>query len=57
MRSAFAMTESVHQTECVPQDVFTMLVIMAVATTIMTGPLVQILLRRAGHEETKPIEA
>lgn len=51
------MTESVHQTECVPQDVFTMLVIMAVATTIMTGPLVQILLRRAGHEETKPIEA
>jgi Kef-type K+ transport system membrane component KefB len=41
----------------IPQDVFTMLVIMAVATTIMTGPLVQILLRRAGHEETKPIEA
>jgi Kef-type K+ transport system membrane component KefB len=31
-----------------PQDVFTMLVIMAIGTTIMTGPLLQLLLKRAG---------
>jgi K+:H+ antiporter len=33
----------------IPQDMFTMLVIMAVATTIMTGPLLQLLLRKTGH--------
>jgi Kef-type K+ transport system membrane component KefB len=33
----------------VPQKAFTMLVIMAVATTIMTGPLLQYLLPRMGH--------
>jgi Kef-type K+ transport system membrane component KefB len=32
-----------------PQKTFTMLVIMAVATTIMTGPLLQYLLPRMGH--------
>ena len=32
-----------------PQRPFTMLVIMAVATTLMTGPLLQRLLPRAGH--------
>jgi Kef-type K+ transport system membrane component KefB len=32
-----------------PQKVFTMLVIMAVVTTIMTGPLLQRLLPRIGH--------
>jgi Kef-type K+ transport system membrane component KefB len=32
----------------IPQDVFTMLVIMAVVTTIMTGPLLKRLLPRAG---------
>ena len=32
-----------------PQKVFTMLVIMAVTTTIMTGPLLQVLLPRAGY--------
>jgi Kef-type K+ transport system membrane component KefB len=32
-----------------PQKTFTMLVIMAAGTTIMTGPLLQILLPRMGH--------
>ena len=32
-----------------PQKVFTMLVIMAIATTVMTGPLLQLLLPRTGH--------
>jgi hypothetical protein len=34
-----------------------MLVIMAVATTIMTGPLRQVLLPRVGHRVDKLIEA
>src|SRR5262249_33072764 len=33
----------------IPQDMFTMLVIMAVATTVMTGPLLQALFRTTGH--------
>jgi len=41
----------------IPQDVFTMLVIMAVATTIMTGPLLQLLLRKAGHKLEMLVEA
>jgi Kef-type K+ transport system membrane component KefB len=32
----------------IPQDVFTMLVFMAIATTVMTGPLLQYFLPRAG---------
>jgi Kef-type K+ transport system membrane component KefB len=41
----------------IPQDVFTMLVIMAVATTVMTGPLLQVMLPRAGYRIDKLIEA
>jgi Kef-type K+ transport system membrane component KefB len=41
----------------IPQDVFTMLVIMAVGTTIMTGPLLQLLLPRAGYRVPSPVEA
>ena len=33
----------------IPQNVFTMFVIMAVVTTVMTGPLLKILLPRIGH--------
>jgi Kef-type K+ transport system membrane component KefB len=33
----------------IPQKVFTMLVIMAVVTTLMTGPLLRYLLPRAGY--------
>jgi Kef-type K+ transport system membrane component KefB len=33
----------------IPPRVFTMLVIMAVVTTIMTGPLLKVMLPRAGH--------
>ena len=33
----------------IPQNVFTMLVIMAVVTTVMTGPLLRLLLPRAGY--------
>jgi Kef-type K+ transport system membrane component KefB len=40
-----------------PQDVFTMLVIMAVSTTVMTGPLLQVLLPRAGYRVTRLVEA
>ena len=33
----------------IPPKVFTMLVIMAVVTTLMTGPLLRYLLPRAGY--------
>ena len=41
----------------IPRNVFTMLVIMAVVTTIMTGPLLRVLLPRAGHRIPAGIEA
>ena len=33
----------------IPQNVFTMMVIMAVGTTLMAGPLLKRLLARTGH--------
>jgi Kef-type K+ transport system membrane component KefB len=33
----------------IPPKVFTILVIMAITTTLMTGPLLKLLLPRAGH--------
>jgi Kef-type K+ transport system membrane component KefB len=41
----------------VPQNAFTMLVIMAVVTTVMTGPLLKLLLARLGHRVLDGIEA
>lgn len=41
----------------IPQNVFTMLVIMAVVTTVMTGPLLRVLLPRAGYAVPVGIEA
>lgn len=41
----------------VPQKMFTMLVIMAVVTTLMTGPLLRLLLARIGHPIPQGIEA
>ncbi len=41
----------------IPQKVFTMLVIMAVVTTIMTGPLLKLLLPRVGHAIPAGVEA
>lgn len=41
----------------IPQDVFTMLVIMAIGTTMMTGPLLQRLLPRAGLSASRNSEA
>jgi Kef-type K+ transport system membrane component KefB len=40
-----------------PPQVFTMLVVMAVATTLMTGPLLRVLLPRAGHVIPGGVEA
>lgn len=40
-----------------PQNVFTMLVIMAVGTTVMTGPLLRLLLPRAGYAIRQGVEA
>jgi hypothetical protein len=40
----------------IPQNVVTMLVIMAVVTTAVTGPLLQILLPRAGYRIPVGIE-
>jgi len=40
-----------------PQNVFTMLVIMAVTTTVMTGPLLRLLLPRAGYAVPQGVEA
>jgi Kef-type K+ transport system membrane component KefB len=41
----------------IPQNVFTMLVIMAVATTIMTAPLLRLILPRIGHVIPVRVEA
>jgi Kef-type K+ transport system membrane component KefB len=41
----------------IPQKVFTMLVIMAVVTTVMTGPLLRLLLPRAGYVIPEGLEA
>jgi len=41
----------------IPRDAFTMLVIMAVVTNLMTGPLLRLLLPRMGHAVPKGIEA
>jgi Kef-type K+ transport system membrane component KefB len=41
----------------IPQKVFTMLVIMAVVTTVMTGPLLRVLLPRAGYVIPVGVEA
>lgn len=41
----------------IPQKVFTILVIMAVVTTVMTGPLLKRLLPRIGHEIPTGVEA
>lgn len=40
-----------------PRSVFTMLVVMAVVTTVMTGPLLRLLLPRMGHNIRDRIEA
>lgn len=40
-----------------PQPVFTMLVLMAIATTVMTGPLLHILLPRMGHRMAERAQA
>ena len=41
----------------IPQKVFTMLVLMAVATTLMTGPLLKRLLLAIGHQIPAALEA
>ncbi len=41
----------------IPQKVFTMFVIMAVVTTVMTGPLLHLLLPRAGYVIPEGVEA
>jgi Kef-type K+ transport system membrane component KefB len=41
----------------IPQSMFTMLVVMAVVTTVMTGPLLRILLPRLHHAIPEGIEA
>jgi Kef-type K+ transport system membrane component KefB len=41
----------------IPQSMFTMLVIMAVVTTMMTGPLLRVLLPRLSHSIPEGIEA
>ncbi len=41
----------------IPQKIFTMLVIMAVVTTVMTGPLLRRILPRMGHVIPKGIDA
>jgi Kef-type K+ transport system membrane component KefB len=41
----------------IPRKVFTMLVIMAVVTTVMTGPLLRMLLPRAGYFRPQRVEA
>jgi Kef-type K+ transport system membrane component KefB len=45
------------ETGFLPQKVFTMLVIMAVVTTIMTGPCLRVLMPRLGLEIPRNVEA
>jgi Kef-type K+ transport system membrane component KefB len=45
------------ETGFLPQKVFTMLVIMAVVTTLMTGPFLKILMPRLGLVIPRNIEA
>jgi Kef-type K+ transport system membrane component KefB len=45
------------ETGFLPQKVFTMLVIMAVVTTVMTGPLLTLTMSRLGLAVAKPVEA
>ena len=46
-----------YDLKLIPQKVFTMLVFMAVITTLMAGPLLKRLLRAAGHEVPAGLEA
>lgn len=46
-----------HDLGFIPQKVFTMLVIMAVVTTVMTGPLLRVLLPRAHYVIPEGVEA
>jgi Kef-type K+ transport system membrane component KefB len=46
-----------YDLKIIPRDAFTMLVIMAVVTNLMTGPLLRLLLPRMGHAVPKGIEA
>jgi len=41
----------------IPQNMFTMLVIVAIVTTMMTGPLLRLLLPRAGYVIPVGVEA
>jgi Kef-type K+ transport system membrane component KefB len=41
----------------IPPKVFTMFVIMAIVTTVLTGPLLKRLLPRVGHPASAPVEA
>jgi len=41
----------------IPQRLFTMLVVMAVATTMMTAPLLRVLLPRIGHRIPLGVDA
>jgi hypothetical protein len=41
----------------IPPHVFTMLIIMAVTTTVMTAPLLRVLLPRTGHVIPLHVEA
>lgn len=41
----------------IPQDVFSMLVVMAVVTSAMTGPILRVLLPRMGHAVPTGVEA
>jgi hypothetical protein len=45
------------ETGFLPQKVFTMLVIMAVVTTVMTGPLLTLTMSRLGLAVAKAVEA
>jgi hypothetical protein len=45
------------ETGFLPQKVFTMLVIMAVVTTIMTGPLLKLLMPRLGLANVREVTA
>ena len=41
----------------IPSKVFTLFVIMAIVTTVLTGPLLKWLLPRVGHPASAPVEA
>jgi hypothetical protein len=57
LKAHLKLVATLEQAGLIPQNVFTMLVIMAVVTTLMAGPLLKRLLLSTGHVMPAGMEA